>query len=93
MVPLEPKNKLCQKFKISLSILQLKDFVLKWIDISRLWSMIKFISLSRQIHPILSSYENVFTSGIVLHKASKILLAEKFVDVQCYLPFPYSRLR
>ena len=35
-----------------------------------------------------ASYDDVLSSGIIFHKESKILLAEKFVNVQFLIPFP-----
>ena len=41
-----------------------------------------------QIGRTLASYDDVLSSGIIFHKESKIILAEKFVNVQFLIPFP-----
>ena len=41
-----------------------------------------------QIGRTLASYDDVLSSGIIFHKESKIILAEKFVNVQFLIHFP-----
>ena len=41
-----------------------------------------------QIGRTSASYDDALSSGIIFHKESKILLAEKFVNVQFLIPFP-----
>ena len=48
----------------------------------------QLLLLFLQIGSTLASYDDVLSSGIIFHKDSKIILAEKFVNVQFLLPFP-----
>ena len=48
----------------------------------------QLLLLFLQIGSTLASYDDVLSSGIIFHKESKIILAEKFVNVQFLLPFP-----
>ena len=48
----------------------------------------KIILAFLQISHVLAAYEEALSSGIIFHKESKILLAEKFVHVQFLVPFP-----
>ena len=48
----------------------------------------QLLLLFLQIGSTLATYDDVLSSGIIFHKESKIILAEKFVNVQFLLPFP-----
>ena len=48
----------------------------------------QLLLLFLQIGSTLTTYDDVLSSGIIFHKESKIILAEKFVNVQFLLPFP-----
>ena len=48
----------------------------------------QLLLLFLQIGSTLASYDDVLSSGIIFHKESKIILAEKFVNVQFLIPFP-----
>ena len=48
----------------------------------------QLLLLFLQIVSTLASYDDVPSSGIIFHQESKIILAEKFVNVQFLVPFP-----